>query len=301
MTVEVAQARSADVTAISAGGESVKPSRAILGGTILVHVPMRGEPAALRVAVDIANNSDASVLGVGAEAFEPALFAGMEYTTHALMEAWLKALDQRLAHAKGEFERETSRLTQPSYWASEEEYPQDALVRHACGADWVVAVRPENAATPNVTPPVADLILRAGLPVLLAPDHAKPLEARRIVIGWSQTIEASRAISDAMPLLVAADQVVVVTVTAEPQREEDETALSEVCRRLERRGCKVVRERHANSRASIASVLCKAAEAHGADLLVVGGYAHSRLREWILGGVTRDLIVRCPHYILFSH
>jgi nucleotide-binding universal stress UspA family protein len=301
MTVQLAEGRPADLTAISVDGVRVKPNRATLGGTILVHVPTRGEPAALRIAVDIAKNSDASVLGVCAEAFEPALFAGMEYTTHSLMEAWLKALDERLAHAKGDFERATSCLGRAAYWASEEEYPQDALVRHACGADWVVAVRPHAAATLNVTPPVADLILRMGLPVVLAPDHAKPLEARRIVVGWSPTPEASRAISDAMPLLIAADQVVVVTVSPEPQRGEDEEGLSEVCRRLERRGCKVVRERHASSRASIASVLCKAAEGHGADLLVVGGYAHSRLQEWILGGVTRDLIASCPHYVLFSH
>ena len=301
MTVKVTEGRSADLMAIRADGGCVKPNRALLAGTILVHVPTRGEPAALRIAVDIAKHSDAAVLGVCAEAFEPALFAGMEYTSHSLMEAWLKALDQRLAHAKGDFERVTSSLAQAAYWASEEEYPQDALVRHACGADWVVAVRPQNAATPNVTPPVADLILRTGLPVLLAPDHAKPLEARRIVIGWSPTLEASRAISDAMPLLVAADHVVVVAVTDEPQREEDEKGLSEVCRRLERRGCAVIRERHANSRASVASVLCKAAQGHGADLLVVGGYAHSRLQEWVLGGVTRDLIASCPHYVMFSH
>jgi len=272
-----------------------------LRGTLMVHVPTRGEPAALKIAVEIAKRSGASILGVGAEAFEPALFAGMEYTTHSLMEAWLKALSERLARAKVDFERETAGLAQSSSWVSEEEYPQDALARHACGADWIVAVRPQDADTPSTAPSVADLILRAGVPVLLAPTNAKPLEARRIVVGWSPAREASRAISDAMPLLIAADQVVVAAVTADPQSEDDQAAFSEVCRRLEHRGCKVVRERHANSRASVASVLCKAAEGHGADLLVVGGYGHSRLREWILGGVTRDLVAACPQYVLFSH
>lgn len=301
MTAELVRNQPAAAMAASAEGGRAGSAALELRGTLLVHVPTRGEPAALKVAVEIAKRSGASILGVGAEAFEPALFAGMEYTAHSLMEAWLKALDQRLARAKGDFERETAGLAQSSSWASAEEYPQDALARHACGADWIVAVRSQGADTPSTAPSVADLILRTGVPVLLAPADAKSLEARRIVVGWSPTREASRAISDAMPLLIAADEVVVVAVSAGLQSEDDQAAFSEVCRRLEHRGCKVVRERHANSRASVAQVLGKAAEGHGADLLVVGGYGHSRLREWILGGVTRDLVASCPQYVLFSH
>jgi nucleotide-binding universal stress UspA family protein len=162
-------------------------------------------------------------------------------------------------------------------------------------------VRPDKDAGPNLEPPVEELIMRCSLPVLLAPRSEAALQARRIVVGWSDTREASRAISDAMPLLIAAERVIVVAVGEGDASDSQQAGLDEVCRRLRHRGCNVTGERHAKGAKSVAADLAASAEGHGADLIVIGGYAHSRIQEWVLGGVTRDLIADCPTYVLFSH
>lgn len=217
------------------------------------------------------------------------------------MQGMLDDLNRRLAAAKQRFDTETLGLEGRAFWCSADEFPDEAMARHACGADWIVAVRTLKDAVAALSPSITDLIMRTGLPVLVPPANATPLQARRIVVGWSGTREASRAISDAMPLLTAADQVFLVTIPDEAADDSAHERLAEVCRRLQRRGCKVASESRPRGSDSVAEGLVRAAQGHGADLLVVGGYAHSRVQEWVMGGVTRDLVASCPVYVLFSH
>lgn len=274
---------------------------AALDGALLVHVPTEGPPEALRMAIGLAKPRSTGIIGVGAEAFQPVMFAGMEYMPSSAMQALLDALKRRLDAARDRFFAETKDLTSPVYWYSADEFPDLAMAWHACGADWVVAARPPKDSKPALHPSISGLIMRTGLPVIVPPSAESSLLARRILIGWRDTREASRAISDAMPLLTAANQVVVVTVEGETADELGADRLEEVCRRLEHRGCNVTGERVAKGARSVATALGRAALDHEADLLVVGGYAHSRLREWVMGGVTRDLVEACPVTVLFSH
>lgn len=274
---------------------------AVLDGAFLVHVPTEGPPDALRMAIRLAKPGSTAIVGVGAEAFQPVMFAGMEYMPSSAMQALLDALKRRLATARDRFFAETKDLASPIYWYSADEFPDLAMAWHACGADWVIAARPPKDSKPALHASISGLIMRTGLPVIVPPTPETSLLARRILVGWRDTREASRAISDAMPLLTAANQVVVVTVEGETAGESGGDRLEEVCRRLEHRGCNVAGERVAKGSRTVAAALTRAALDHEADLLVVGGYAHSRLREWVMGGVTRDLVDACPVTVLFSH
>ena len=280
--------------------ETSRGGSAALEGVLLAHVPTHGPPEALRLAVRLAQPDSGGVVAVGAEAFQPVMFAGMEYMPNTMMQSLLDALKQRLDDAKGRFMLETQTMGARACWHSADDFPDAAMARYARGADWVIAVRPPKHVGIGLEPPISSLIMKTGLPVLVAPTTETPLSAQRIVIGWRDSIEASRAISGAMPLLKAANQVVVVAVDEQPEGEGGD-GLNEVCQRLERRGCTATSERRAKGSQSVAAALVQAARDHDADLLVVGGYAHSRLQEWVLGGVTRDLIEACPIYVLFSH
>jgi len=105
-----------------------------------------------------------------------------------------------------------------------------------------------------------------------------------------------------MPLLVAADEVLAVTVSADARAEADRRSLEQLTARLTARGCKA-RFEHLRERdhPHVGKALADCARNLGADLIVCGAYAHSRLGEWIFGGVTRDLLDDCGAFLLMSH
>jgi len=272
-------------------------------GTILAHAPTEGEAESLRVAIKLAEASNGVVNVVVAEGFEPAAFSGVEFTAGSLMQALLDAQRRRILAATRRAETEKNAAHAPVNIFHEEEFPEDALALHACGADWIVTVRPEHpGAAHAIHADASAVLLRTGMPLLLAPRDAAPLTARRVVIGWRDSREARRAVSDAMPLLMAAEDVLVVAVGPEDRVDQDRAALEQVVARLKLRGCKARCELHLlDSRRDVPSVLNERAESIGADLIVTGAYAHSRAGEWVFGGVTRGLVEHCPKYLLMSH
>jgi nucleotide-binding universal stress UspA family protein len=287
-----------------ANGTPEAPARvtSALQGAILVHVPTEGEPESLKLALGLAEASSAAVIAVISEGFEAAAYAGRDFTTGSLMQALLDAQRRRIAAAaaRAEAMKKTARASVAVH--VEEQFPEDALNAFACGADWVVVARPDPGASHAVYADPSAVVLRTGLPVLLAPLAAGPLTARRIIVGWRDSREARRALSDAMPLLKAAQEVLVVSVSQEDRVDLDRTTLEQVTARLNRLGCKARCELHQNDgRQSVAALLEEWATSIEADLIVTGAYAHSRAGEWVFGGVTRTLIESCSRYLLMSH
>lgn len=144
----------------------------------------------------------------------------------------------------------------------------------------------------------ADLALASGGPTLILPDRvADPAPGRRVVVAWNGSREAARAVRDAWPFLSAAETVKVVAV--EPAAVD--APESPLQRWFEDHGCTVevvvVREPDAIA----ADVLRRQVEALDADLVVMGLFGHSRLRETILGGVSRSLLADPPVALLLSH
>ena len=112
---------------------------------------------------------------------------------------------------------------------------------------------------------------------------------------------ADRAVSDALPLLIQAQVVVVAIECGETSPAALSEGLTEVAKRLERHDVNVSVEIAPKGPGTVTELLEDAAGRHGADLIVTGAYGKSRMREWWLGGVTEDLVMASSKFVLFSH
>ncbi|QDH69036.1 universal stress protein [Marilutibacter alkalisoli] len=183
--------------------------------------------------------------------------------------------------------------------------PPDAIASHARNADLVVMTSANGNAHSSavIHSYFATLVMKTGRPVLMVPPRLliQP-PFRRVVIAWQPTREAARALHDAMPLLAQAKAIDVVMVESSESDPEllPDTAIAS---HLARHGLKVdlVRLQRPARHETVETVLLRHAARVDAQLLVAGGYGHSRFREWALGGTTRGLLSAMQIPILFSH
>lgn len=160
----------------------------------------------------------------------------------------------------------------------------------------LAAAEPDNATTRAMT---EALVFETGRPVLILPPSGLGEGRRRVAIAWDGSRVAARAVADAMPLLAAAERVHVLTVT-------DEKPLQAQAGRLLAEG---LRDRGIAAEAStveaedrpIGATLQDDALALGAGLLVMGGYGHSRLRDFVLGGATLGVLNDPRMPVMMSH
>jgi nucleotide-binding universal stress UspA family protein len=148
-----------------------------------------------------------------------------------------------------------------------------------------------------------DLMVEAGRPVLVVP-YAASVERvrRRVLVAWNGTREANRALHDALPLLGGAEAVTVMHVGAEQaDLDRDRPGLEHIVRHLGRHGVEVQAEESLHPAISVCAALLSRAAELDADLIVAGAYHHSRWRESLLGGVSRDLLERMTVPLLMSH
>ena len=149
----------------------------------------------------------------------------------------------------------------------------------------------------------AGLLFESGRPVLVIPPH-HPCQwpAAHAVVAWQPTREATRALHDAMPLLARATSVDVLMVDPEPRTGgHGELPGADIGTHLARHGLKVNVVQRERGRDSVATALLRHAADTNAGLLVAGGFGHSRLREWMLGGTTDGLLEAMHLPVLFSH
>ena len=148
-----------------------------------------------------------------------------------------------------------------------------------------------------------DLLRHSGRPVLVVPDgHAATLPPKRVVIAWKPTRETSRAVADAMPLLQKADAVDVLVIDpAVGESAHGGEPGADIAAHLARHGLRVEVVTRPSMNFSVAYAVLEYARTVGADLVVAGGYGHSRLREALLGGTTRELLQTTHLPVLFSH
>ena len=141
-----------------------------------------------------------------------------------------------------------------------------------------------------------------GRPALVVPPGwAGSLPAKRALIAWDGSREAARAAGDALPLLESVEDVVVVIVDAQraPRRFSDAPG-SGIATYLTRHGVKA-RVKQVTSAGGVADTILGQIAEEGADLLVMGGYGHSRMREMVFGGVTRHILESITKPVLVSH
>ncbi len=141
----------------------------------------------------------------------------------------------------------------------------------------------------------------SGRPVIVVPEtHTQPLNLDNVMICWDGSRPAARAIGDAIPLLSRAKAIEIVVVTGERDKSGEITGAN-MKRHLTRHGITVNIKRIAAGNAEVQSAILAHAAGTGANFIVMGGYGHSRLREFILGGVTRSILKSMPVPVLMSH
>ncbi|WP_430398824.1 universal stress protein [Ferrovibrio sp.] len=209
------------------------------------------------------------------------------------------------AKAQAAFEAATAREGVAAEWIVTEGPPIEAAASAARAVDLVVLGQPDPspAESPVPSPAVGllphDIALSAGRPVLVLPYAGKfPSIGKRVMIAWSGTKEATRAVHDAMPFLKTAEKVTVLSINADKSRGTPGASLA---RHLARHGVTVELANTVADDISVGEALLSTIADREVDLLVMGAYGHSRLREMVFGGVTETILDAMTVPVLLSN
>ncbi len=177
------------------------------------------------------------------------------------------------------------------------------LIETGASADLILVSQiAENSEAEIETGLVERVVMEVGRPVLIIPQAGSYETPKSIVVGCNDTREAARAAFDALPLLKVANDVRVVWVDPYKQRQSaGELPGAEMATVLARHGVKAMAEGLESNGLNAGEALLRLANDRGADLLVMGAYAHSRLRQYIFGGATQHVMEHARIPVLMSH
>ena len=197
------------------------------------------------------------------------------------------------------FEDTMARIGVAGEWRIAEGLSAELVARHGRTADLVVLGQPDpEDGAPNATAVFEGALFSSGRPVLVVPHAGRFAEiGRRPLIAWNGRREAARAVHDALPLLDGAERAIVLTVGAGA----DEDPSAEILDHLGRHDLPASAAHEAAGDLDVADILLNYAAESGADLLVMGAYGHSRLREFVLGGATRSILRQMTLPVLMAH
>ena len=144
-------------------------------------------------------------------------------------------------------------------------------------------------------------LFERGRPILIVPRNHLIGLPKHVLIAWDGSARAARAVADALPFLKAAEDVEIFTIVGEKEL-SDSVPGAELAPRLAHHGIKVsVKDRPLFRGGDVSDTLKDQIGLSRADMVVMGAYVHSRLQEWILGGLTRSMLVGGPVLVLMSH
>jgi nucleotide-binding universal stress UspA family protein len=177
----------------------------------------------------------------------------------------------------------------------------DVAAREARTADAFVALRP-NGASRGAEELVGGVLFGSGRHVWLLPTRKSANAAfDRILVAWNGSRESARALAEALPYLHRAKEAVVVVIDETSATEGQAIVGKDAINHLRHHGITAVLHRAIVRDNDIAATLIAEARRLKSDLIVMGGYGHSRLREWLLGGATYKLLHKSPVPLLIAH
>lgn len=273
--------------------------------TIAVHVNESQQTLSrVQFAAGLARHFDAHLVGVAASGLGAPIYFG---ELAAIVPSYLEVLEDRAKTALALFEAEASKEGVHSFEKSMiPEEPGNALALQARYSDLLIIGQdnPDDQVTAQA-PAISDfLVLNSAVPVLVIP-HADGLSGpiNRVLVAWDGSQGATRAVHGALPLLKKAALVQVAVFDTENKlgRHGEEPG-ADIALFLARHGVKVeVYRQPAEKGLDAGNAILSHAADFGADLLVMGAYGHSRLRQVVLGGTTRTILASMTMPVLMSH
>jgi nucleotide-binding universal stress UspA family protein len=218
---------------------------------------------------------------------------------------WRERLLEQAETVRGMFERLAGQRGVKTEWRAIIEGGEADPALHARYADLTILGQrdPDNDELAMMRPPPEQITFASGRPILTVPYAGRFENAgRRVLIAWNASREAARATADAMPLLKSAEAVTVMAVDPHsgPDGHGDQPG-ADIALHLARHGVRAQIERTVSAGVPIGETLLSRAADLGADLLVMGAYGHSRIREMLLGGATRSILASMTIPVLMSH
>jgi len=255
----------------------------------------------VRIASELAAKFDAALIGFSARAVPP-LFVAEGVIIEEATEADIREMHTALAKRGDWFCGVVGTDRRDVEWRTVLDFPGDALEREARRADLVIIGQRTQGRYDNYRSlDPREILPKLGRPALLVAPGVVSLRAEHVVVAWKDTREARRAVLDAIPFLSTAKRVSVVEVCTRDQERDALARVDDVVRYLARRGITADPRPILHRDRSDANHLVQFALNENADLLVTGAYGHSRLGEWIFGGMTRDILASCPLCCFMSH
>ena len=271
---------------------------------IIVNLGLGPRDAAGEVAVSMGEMFGAHVLGL-AFAYEPVIPGAMMGSVPADFIESQRAEASEAARAAIERFEELARRSSISrdtrLLSASLSSASNQLGRLARRFDIVVVGQPEreHAGADEIVDEGA--LFESARPVIVVPFiHKGGLKLDRVMVCWDGSRAATRAVADSLPLMAKAKQVEIVIV-ANGRTKSDEVPGADLGQHLARHGLKVDVKRITSPDIDVASTILSYAADSSTDLIVMGGYGHSRLREFVLGGVTRGILESMTVPVLMSH
>lgn len=258
----------------------------------------------LTAAAGIAGRFGASLTGLFLRSGSVAGYvAGDSYTATAAVEAFIAEREEHLAKAshaaRAAFDEEVKKHGLKAGWMEID--GDDDISVLAAVRRFDLTIFPHTATSPGGAHAItaSHIGMGSGAPVLVLPERGYPIPfGRKVLVAWKESRESTRAMRDALPFLSAAEEVHFVSVARDAPADFDDS----MRRYLEAHGCKQIRM-HAdhNSDLEVGNAILRHSGRVGADLIVLGLYGHSRMRELLLGGVSRDMLGSLVTPLLVSH
>jgi nucleotide-binding universal stress UspA family protein len=274
--------------------------------TILAHVDVgKSTAGTLSVALDLANRFEAHLVGLHIHRrFESPMYSEASAALDLLYKSYEQAVKAEEDAAAATF-RSVVGANVSSEWRVADGFPEDALLSHARCVDLVVMGQHDSEGPPIATPRdfAEKFTLVSERPVLIVPHigAAKPV-GQKILLCWNGRREAARAATAALPLLKKAQSVTVLIV--DPHTSEADVGGepgAEVAAWIARHGAKVAVKRDTAADSDVGNVILSRAADQDTDLIVMGLYGHSRMRELVLGGVSRTVLSSMTVPVLVAH
>jgi nucleotide-binding universal stress UspA family protein len=269
--------------------------------TVLLHVNRdAGQDSRLAAAIDLARDHKGLLICLQPTSWNSYVFIGDPYGASQISPEALQLIRDAENEDRNMIENRLAQAGIDWEWRRVEGSAGQALAAHATLADMVVISQPEHkdAVLARAAPFAASIVVHIQTPSLVVPLDAKRFAPRGpAIIAWNGSAEAGHAVRLSRSLLRDAAEVHIVTVSEDKEGSSPE----ELLQYLARHGIEAQIRRQPAGDASIAQALLAAANDLGAAYIVLGAYGHSRIRETILGGVTRDMILQSPIPMILAH